>query len=111
GAVDPRGDIYGLGAVLFELLTGRVPFDGDSVSAVVGRHLEEPPVSPRVYEAAISPLSEAIVLRCLAKDPGARFQNATELRGALADAQSALLAALELTQPIETLPRRPSAHS
>src|SRR5437867_3321578 len=103
-SVDPRCDIYGLGAVLFELLTGHVPFEGDSVQMVVKRHLEEAPPSPRAHEAAVSPLSESIVLRCLAKDPDARFQSVTELREALAEAQSALLASLELTQPLEAIP-------
>lgn len=85
--VDARSDLYSLGAVLYHLLTGRPPFEGDTAVAVAVRQVREPPEPPRRRNPAISPAAEAIVLKLLAKDPDRRFQSAAELRGALLAAQ------------------------
>jgi tRNA A-37 threonylcarbamoyl transferase component Bud32 len=85
---DGRSDLYSLGAVLYELLTGRPPFTGDSPLQVAYRHLEEAPVPPDAVRADIPPALAAVVLRCLAKHPGDRYRRAEELAADLAAAAS-----------------------
>ncbi len=80
--VDHRSDIYSLGVVLYEMVTGRVPFDGQSTQ-IIQRHLKEAPVPPRRLNPALPSSVEAIVLRCLHKDRTQRFQSAGDLAAAL----------------------------
>jgi beta-lactam-binding protein with PASTA domain/predicted Ser/Thr protein kinase len=81
--VSPRSDLYAIGIMLYELLTGTVPFEGDSVVAIALRHLSEPPRPPSTLVPAISPNLDAIVMRALAKKPEARFADADEFLAAL----------------------------
>ena len=81
---DERSDIYGAGVVLFEMLTGRVPFAADSDVAVALKHVNEAPPRPRDLEPAIPRAVEQVVLRALAKDPDQRFQTAAAFAAALA---------------------------
>ncbi len=83
--VDGRTDIYALGAVLYECLTGSVLFDGASLVETLTQQIVKAPVPPRerAPEAEIPAGLEAVVLRCLAKDPNARYANASELADAL----------------------------
>lgn len=76
---DSRTDVYGLGTILYEILTGRPPFTGTSLAEVLRKVREEEPVRPRTISAAIPPVLEAICLRALAKDPTHRQSSAREL--------------------------------
>lgn len=85
--VDARCDIYALGAVLFECLTARAPFDGSNAIALAFKVVQEAPQDPRSHRPD-TPLSLAeVVTRCMNKDPDHRFQHARQLQRALLDIQ------------------------
>ncbi|WP_431772025.1 Stk1 family PASTA domain-containing Ser/Thr kinase [Streptomyces cucumeris] len=85
--VDARSDLYSTGCLLYELLTVRPPFVGDSPVAVAYQHVREEPQPPSAYDPEITPEMDAIVLRALVKDPDYRYQSADEMR---ADIEAAL---------------------
>jgi serine/threonine protein kinase len=76
--VDARSDLYSVGVILYELLTGRVPFDADNYNELIVSIILKDPVPPSVLNPKISPEIEKIVLTSLAKEPDARFQTAAE---------------------------------
>ncbi|GHK03540.1 putative serine/threonine-protein kinase [Streptomyces sp. Y2F8-2] len=78
--VDSRSDLYSTGCLLYELLTVRPPFVGDSPVAVAYQHVREEPQPPSVFDPEITPEMDAIVLRALVKDPDYRYQSADEMR-------------------------------
>ncbi|CAM5494740.1 Stk1 family PASTA domain-containing Ser/Thr kinase [Streptomyces aurantiogriseus] len=78
--VDARSDLYSTGCLLYELLTVRPPFVGDSPVAVAYQHVREEPQPPSVFDPEISPEMDAIVLKALVKDPNYRYQSADEMR-------------------------------
>ncbi|WP_328377867.1 Stk1 family PASTA domain-containing Ser/Thr kinase [Streptomyces sp. NBC_00440] len=78
--VDARSDLYSTGCLLYELLTVRPPFIGDSPVAVAYQHVREEPQSPSNFDAEITPEMDAIVLKALVKDPDYRYQSADEMR-------------------------------
>jgi serine/threonine-protein kinase len=86
---DPRSDVYGAAVLLYEMLTGRVPFEGDNEVAIAWQHIHEEPPRPRAVEPSVPQALEEVVLRALAKDPDDRFQTAAEFATALIAASSA----------------------
>ena len=81
--LDERSDLYALGVVLFEMVVGRRPFQGDTSQDVLTQHKQAVPPDPRGLRPALSAGLADVILRCLAKDPGQRYPSATALRQAL----------------------------
>jgi len=82
---DARSDLYALGVLFYKLVTGRIPFAGETVLDVVLRHQSDPPPPPNGFAPELPPDVEPVLLRALAKDPAKRFQTAAELDAALAE--------------------------
>ena len=80
---DPRSDLYSLGIVIYEMLTGKVPFDGESPVSIAYKHVREDPLPPAMMNPDISPELEAVVMKALAKNPENRYQNAQEMQADL----------------------------
>ena len=86
--IDARSDLYSLGVVLYESLTGRQPFRGDSPVTVAYQHVQEPPRPPHEWNADISPAAEAVTMRALTKNPANRYPSASEMRADLLNART-----------------------
>jgi serine/threonine-protein kinase len=123
-AVDQRSDLYSIGVVLYEMLTGTVPFTGETPVEIAMRHLSDTPQPPSTKRPEIPPDLDMIVLRALAKNPDDRFQTAEEMDAELervagggavtaetADAATAVLSGTALAAAAPTMvtpPRRPA---
>ena len=83
--LDARSDIFSFGSVLYEMTTGRPPFGGESRLSALGKVVNEDPVAPRQLNPSIPVDLEKVILRCLRKDPGRRFQTMADLKVALED--------------------------
>jgi serine/threonine protein kinase/Tol biopolymer transport system component len=83
GKVDARSDIFSFGSMLYEMVTGRRPFERGSVAATLAAVLHDPAAVPETVVEDVPPAMSQVVSRCLEKDPGKRYQTAGELRGAL----------------------------
>ncbi|HET8911564.1 MAG TPA: serine/threonine-protein kinase [Ktedonobacteraceae bacterium] len=82
----PRGDIYSLGVILYELCTGTPPFPGNNPATIMMQHINAVPTLPSLINPALPPALTAIIMRCLAKDPGLRFPDVSSLMVELAGA-------------------------
>jgi serine/threonine-protein kinase len=108
-AVTARSDLYSIGIVLYEMLTGRVPFEAETAVTIALKQVSEAPVPPSRLNPAVTPELEAVVLRALAKDPAHRFADADEFIAALEAAGSripspAAIAAAEAAAAAASLP-------
>src|SRR6516162_6436879 len=83
GEVDPRSDLYSLGVVLYELLTGKTPFDGETPVEIAMKHLSNTPAPPSKLRPDVPPELDMVVLRALAKNPDDRYQSADEMEADL----------------------------
>ncbi|MDQ3588329.1 MAG: Stk1 family PASTA domain-containing Ser/Thr kinase [Actinomycetota bacterium] len=90
--VTAASDLYSIGVMLYEMLAGRLPFEGDSAVSIALKHLNEPPVPLSTLRPDIDPALESVVMAALAKDPSARWQSAEDFAGALEASRGHLLA-------------------
>src|SRR6185436_15543331 len=79
GLVGKRSDVYSLGAILYHLLTGRPPFQAETLSEIFSQVLTQDPVSPRLLNSSVPRDLETICLKCLEKEPGKRYPTAQAL--------------------------------
>ena len=99
--VDQRSDIYSLGVVLYEMVTGRPPFSGDSPVMVASKHVLEQPTPPSKLNRDVAPALEAVIMKALSKNPDNRYQDADEMRADLERAR--------LGQPVQATPLLPES--
>jgi len=90
-SIDARTDVYALGILLFQMCTGRLPFDGETMGEVLVKQVTQLPPAPRAINPNIPPSVEQIILRCLAKTPDHRFPTMNQLREALLDPEAYLM--------------------
>ncbi len=103
-SVDARSDLYGVGAVLYQLLTGAPPFEGGDSQEIVGRHIAEPVPTASLSRDGIPRWVSSIVLRCMAKHPDDRYPTARDLLEAIRSARVAAIGA-GAVDPLTLLPR------
>lgn len=104
--LDGRSDLFSVGVILYEMVTGERPFEGQSITTIMYKIVHEEPIAPRKLDSTIHPGLSSIVERALAKAPEARFQTGAELAGALEKYQQAGTASVALTgnEPTASLP-------
>ncbi len=100
-AIDHRVDVYALGVILFQMLTGRLPFTGGTAVSLLMMQAQQPPPPPRSINPDISPAVEAIMLKALAKNPAERYQTMAEFQTALRAASAAPSTGMTYISPPE----------
>ena len=109
GEIDPRSDLYSLGVVLYELLTGKTPFDGETPVEIAMKHLSTTPKPPSSLRPDVPRELDMVVMRALAKNPDERYQSADEMEGDLERvARGAKVSATTMDTATQVL-RRPAA--
>jgi serine/threonine-protein kinase len=98
--VSEPSDLYSVGVVLYELLTARVPFEGESAVTIALKHVSEQPVPPSAFNRAVTPELEGVVMRALEKDPARRFPDADTFIAALEHARAALTGSAAALGPV-----------
>ncbi len=99
--VDQRADVYGMGVIIYEMVTGQLPFDAETPFAVVMKHIAEPLPLPRSIKPDLPESVERVILKALAKDPGDRYQSMHDLVAAF---DQAVQSASEIAEPVSTIP-------
>ncbi len=110
-AIGPQSDLYSLGCVIYETLTGQPPFSGETAAQVAAKHVRQQPPSPRALNPTISPSQEYLLNKAMAKDPARRYRTAEEMRtdleklasGAELD-RTGVLSAEDATAPMQPTP-------
>jgi eukaryotic-like serine/threonine-protein kinase len=102
--VDSRSDLYSTGCLLYELLTGRPPFTGDSPVAIAYQHVRENPIPPSRVDPDVPPWADAIVLKAMAKSPADRYQTAADMRADLQRAASGMPVSAALPTRMDMYP-------
>lgn len=104
-----EADVYGVGVLLYEMLTGRLPFDADSPVKLALKHLNEQPVPPSEHRAGLPAALDAVILQALEKDPADRFPSAADMAAALSQAAAGAATEQTLLRPAGRPPARPAA--
>ena len=102
--VGPASDIYSAGIILYEMLTGRVPFDGENPVSIALKQIEENPPLPSILNRSITIDLEKVVMKCLAKDPSLRYRDADELKDDLSRVESGFPVAAPPTETTMVIP-------
>src|SRR6201994_2876946 len=97
--VDARSDLSSTGCLMYELLTGRPPFTGDSPVAIAYQHVRENPIPPSQIDPSLPPWADSIVLKAMAKSPGDRYQSAAEMNADIRRAPSGMQVAAAMQPP------------
>jgi eukaryotic-like serine/threonine-protein kinase len=97
--VDARSDLYSTGCLMYELLTGRPPFTGDSPVAIAYQHVRENPIPPSRLDPSLPPWADSIVLKAMAKSPNDRYQSAAEMQADIQRAASGMQVAASMQPP------------
>ena len=97
--VDARSDLYSTGCLMYELLTGRPPFTGDSPVAIAYQHVRENPIPPSRLDPSLPPWADSIVLKAMAKSPNDRYQSAAEMQADIQRAASGMQVAAAMQPP------------
>ena len=99
--VDRTTDIYSLGIILFEILTGKLPFEGDNLVAIALKQVQEDPPAPSTINPSVTPYMDKVVLKALSKNPGDRYQDMDEFMQEVENAFTRPESKPELIQPQE----------